>query len=62
MLELLENLVAFLCGSVLTLLLVVAGVLAWVYSQSRPVKDDSSTKDSPYIRPQLPEVRLSSGC
>lgn len=51
-----EVIVAFLCGSILTLLLTGAGVLGWLYSQSRPVKDDGSTEDRAFIRPQLPEV------
>ena len=49
-----ELFVAFLSGCVLTLVLVAAGVLSWLYSQSRPVKKDEEEK--PYISPQLPQV------
>lgn len=52
-----ELIVAFLCGSFLTVLLSAAGLLGWVYAQSRPVKDDASSEERPYIRPQLPQVK-----
>ncbi len=51
-----ELFVAFLSGCLLTLVLVAAGVLGWLYSQSRPVNDEEEEKEKPYISPQLPQV------
>lgn len=51
--------VAFLCGAALTLLLVIVAALTWLNSQ--PVvaaSDPRSTGFAPFIRPQLPQVRV----
>lgn len=50
-----ELIVAFLCGSFVTVVLVVAGILGWLYSQSQKITwEDKDEK--PYIHPQLPQV------
>ena len=51
-----ELLAAFLCGSLLTAVLIAAGVLCWLYAQSRPKKIDDESEEKPYICPQLPQV------
>lgn len=58
----LELVVAFLCGCFLTVVLVVAGVLGWLYAQSWPgqPKGTEEIEEKPYIPPQLPQVLM--GC
>lgn len=55
-----ELIAAFLCGSFVTVVLVVAGVLIWLYSQSQKITwEDKDEK--PYIHPQLPQVNKLIG-
>ena len=51
-----EVIVAFLCGAVFTLLLVILGSAAWIYSQ--PVVPSQPKTFSPYVQPKLPKVWL----
>ena len=52
----LDLLVAFLSGCLLTVVLVAGGILGWIYSQSKPVKKEDE-EEKPYISPQLPQVK-----
>lgn len=54
----LEFIAAFLCGSFLTIVLVAAGVLGWLYSHSWPGKSKDDIEEKPYIPPQLTQVLL----
>lgn len=47
--------VAFLSGSILTVVVLAAGILGWLYWQSHPAENDTK-EEKPYIRPQLPQV------
>lgn len=46
--------VSFLCGAVVTLLLVILGAAAWIYSH--PVSPARAKEIGPYIQPKLPKV------
>ena len=54
----LELAVAFLCGSLSTVAAVVAGVLVYLYSNSRLVQPKEEVEEKPYVPTQLPQVLL----
>ena len=53
----LELVIGFISGSLLTVVLLVVGVLSWIYSQPRVVSKDDNSDGELYIRPELPEVK-----
>lgn len=55
-LEMIELIVAFLCGSFITAVVIAAGILGWLYSQSVPDQIEDDDEEKPYISPQLPQV------